>query len=134
MSVIVCSYGEIHLKGANRGFFLRTLMKNIRQVLPTTVKAEVNDTRVVVSDFADAQPIVAQLKKVFGLPGIRVCETVNFQKPEDILSYLSTIKIEGSFKVIINRADKNFPIKSPVFAPQCGDVILKNNPVNDLSS
>ncbi len=128
MSVIVCSYGEIHLKGANRGFFLRTLMKNIRQVLPTTVKAEVNDTRVVVSDFADAQPIVAQLKKVFGLTSIRVCETVNFQKPEDILSYLSTLKIKGTFKVVINRADKNFPIKSPVFAPQCGDVILKNNP------
>ena len=38
MSVIVCSYGEIHLKGANRGYFLRTLMQNIRQVLPQNVK------------------------------------------------------------------------------------------------
>ncbi len=128
MSVIVCSYGEIHLKGANRGYFLRTLMKNIRQSLPETVKTDVNDTRVVVSEFTDAQSIVAQLKKVFGLTSIRVCETVNFQKPEDILNYLSTVKINGTFKVIVNRADKNFPIKSPIFAPQCGDVILKNNP------
>ncbi|MCQ2381851.1 MAG: hypothetical protein MJ054_00950 [Clostridia bacterium] len=42
MSIIVCSYGEIHLKGANRGYFLRTLIKNIRHVLPEGVKAEVN--------------------------------------------------------------------------------------------
>ena len=128
MSVIVCSYGEIHLKGANRGFFLRALMKNIRQVLPKEVKAEVTDTRVVVTEYTDSKPIVAQLKKVFGLTGIRVCEAVNFQSPEDILNYLKTIKINGTFKVVINRADKNFPLKSPVFAPQCGDVILKQNP------
>ncbi|MCQ2382327.1 MAG: tRNA 4-thiouridine(8) synthase ThiI [Clostridia bacterium] len=127
MSVIVCSYGEIHLKGANRGYFLRTLMQNIRQVLPQNVKAEVKDTRVIVTNFTDAQPVVACLKKVFGLTHIRVCESVNYQTPEDILNYLSTVKIMGTFKVEINRADKNFPIKSPVFAPQCGDVILKNN-------
>lgn len=128
MSVIVCSYGEIHLKGSNRGFFLRTLMKNIRQVLPANVKAEFTDTRVLVTDYTDAEPVVAQLKKVFGLTGIRVCESINFQTPDEILAYLNTIKITGTFKVVVNRADKSFPIKSPVFAPQCGDVILKNNP------
>lgn len=127
MSVIVCSYGEIHLKGANRGFFLRTLMKNIRQILPADVKAEVTDTRVLVTDFTDAKSVVSQLKKVFGLTWIRVCESVNFQTPDDILSYLATVKVNGTFKVVVNRADKNFPIKSPIFAPQCGDVILKHN-------
>lgn len=128
MSVIVCSYGEIHLKGSNRGFFLRTLMKNIRQVLPANVKAEFTDTRVLVTDFTDAEPVVAQLKKVFGLTGIRVCESINFHTPDEILAYLNTVKITGTFKVVVNRADKSFPIKSPIFAPQCGDVILKNNP------
>lgn len=127
MSVIVCSYGEIHLKGSNRGFFLRTLMKNIRQALPNNVKTEVTDTRVLVTEYVEAKPIVTQLKKVFGLTSIRVCESVNFNKPEDILSYMATVKVAGTFKVVVNRADKNFPIKSPVFAAQCGDVILKNN-------
>jgi len=127
MSVIVCSYGEIHLKGSNRGFFVRTLMKNIRQVLTSDVKAEVTDTRIVVTNFTDAKPVIAQLKKVFGLTNIRVCQAINFNSPEDILKYLSTIKISGSFKIVINRADKTFTIKSPVFAPQCGDIVLKNN-------
>lgn len=127
MSVIVCSYGEIHLKGANRGFFLRTLIQNIRQVLPMGVKAEVKDTRILVTDFTDASPVVACLKKVFGLTHIRVCESVNYQSPDDILNYLSHLKVNGTFKVVINRADKDFPLKSPVFAPQCGDIILKNN-------
>ena len=127
MSVIVCSYGEIHLKGANRGYFLRTLTQNIRQTLPATVKTEVTDTRVLVTNFTDAKPVVAQLKKVFGLTHIRVCEAVNYQTPDDILKYLAKVKITGTFKVVINRADKNFPLKSPVFTPQCGDVILKHN-------
>lgn len=128
MSVIVCSYGEIHLKGANRGFFIRTLMKNLRQVLPAGTKADVHDTRIIVTDFNNAQQTVSQLKKVFGLTSIRVCKTVNYQTPEDILSYLVTVKVKGTFKIVVNRADKNFPIKSPIFAPQCGDVILRNNP------
>ncbi|MCM1403920.1 MAG: tRNA 4-thiouridine(8) synthase ThiI [Prevotella sp.] len=127
MSVIVCSYGEIHLKGANRGYFLRMLTQNIRQLLPPTVKTEVTDTRVVVSNFTDQKPIVDRLKKVFGLTSIRVCETVNYQTPDNILAYLATVRITGTFKIVINRADKNFPIKSPIFAPQCGDVILKHN-------
>lgn len=128
MSVIVCSYGEIHLKGANRGYFLRTLVKNIRYVLPENVRTEVKDTRVVISDFTDAKPIVASLKKVFGLTTIRVCDAIHYETPDDILQYLAKVKIGGTFKVVINRADKSFPIKSPVFAPQCGDVILRNNP------
>ena len=103
-------------------------MQNIRQVLPQGVKAEINDTRILVTNFIDAKSVVVCLKKVFGLTHIRVCESVNYQTPDDILSYLSKVKIAGSFKVVVNRADKNFPIKSPVFAPQCGDVILQQNP------
>lgn len=127
MSVIVCSYGEIHLKGANRGYFLRTLIQNMRRALPQGVKAEVKDTRILVTNFTDAKPVVACLKKVFGLTHIRVCEAVNYQSPEDILKYLAGVKVFGTFKVIVNRADKSFPVKSPIFAPRCGDVILKNN-------
>ncbi|MCQ2381852.1 MAG: tRNA 4-thiouridine(8) synthase ThiI [Clostridia bacterium] len=59
---------------------------------------------------------------------IRVCESVAYETPDDILNYLKKIKISGTFKVLVNRADKNFPIKSPVFASQCGAIILKNNP------
>lgn len=127
MSVIVCSYGEIHLKGANRGYFLRTLMQNMRQVLPRNVKAEIKDTRILVTGFIDAKPVVACLKKVFGLTHIRVCELVNYQSADDILAYMAQVKVNGTFKVVVNRADKSFPIKSPIFASQCGDVILKHN-------
>ncbi len=127
MSIIVCSYGEIHLKGANRGFFLRTLMQNIRRSLPQNVRAEVKDTRILVTNFTESQPVVAALKKVFGLTHIRVCDSINYTTPTDILNYLTTVKVSGTFKVVVNRADKNFPVKSPIFAPQCGDVILKHN-------
>ena len=127
MNVIVCGYGEIHLKGANRGFFLRKLEKNIKSVLPQGTKVAVNDTRVLVTDYTDEQQTVECLQRVFGLTSIKVCQMVNYTKPEDILKYLKTLKLNGKFKVEINRANKNFPIKSPAFAAQCGDVILKSN-------
>lgn len=128
MNVIVCGYGEIHLKGSNRGFFLRRLEKNIKQVLPAPVKVVVEDARVVVTNYADEGETVARLKKVFGLTSIKVSTQINYQTPADILAYLRTIKLTGTFKVEVNRANKNFAIKSPEFAAQCGDAMLAQNP------
>lgn len=127
MNMIVCGYGEIHLKGSNRGFFVRQLTRNIRQVLPATVKVTVNDTRVLVSDYTDEKNTIAQLKKVFGLTTIKVCQQITYQTPADILTHLKSVKVTGTFKVEINRANKDFPVKSPAFAAQCGDIILQNN-------
>lgn len=127
MKVIVCGYGEIHLKGANRGFFLHRLEKNIKAVLPAGTKVIVTDTRVVVTDYTDEQQTVACLQRVFGLISIKVCQKINYTNPEDILENLRSLKLSGKFKVEINRANKSFPIKSPAFAAQCGDVILQKN-------
>ena len=128
MNVIVCSYGEIHLKGANRGFFVRQLLKNIQQVLPAPAKVAIRDTRIMVTDYTDESLTIARLKKVFGLISIRICQQVNYQSPDDIITYLKNVKLKGSFKVEVNRANKNFPLKSPQFAAMCGDVILHSNP------
>lgn len=127
MNVIVCAYGEIHLKGANRGFFLRKLERNIKGILPQTTKVIVTDTRVLVTDYTDEQQTVERLQRVMGLISIKVCQKVNYTQPKDILAHLKKLKINGKFKVEINRANKNFPIKSPTFAAQCGDLILQNN-------
>lgn len=123
----MCGYGEIHLKGANRGFFLRKLEKNIKRILPAGVKLVVEDARVVVTNYTDETDIVKRLQKVFGLTTIKVCQQINYQTPDDILAYLQTVKLTGDFKIEINRANKNFPIKSPEFAALCGDVILRAN-------
>ena len=78
MSLIVCSYGEIHLKGANRGYFLRTLLQNMRQALGTNAKVELVDTRILVTNFTDARPVVATLKKVFGFIKLNLRNPTNY--------------------------------------------------------
>ncbi len=127
MKVIVGGYGEIHLKGANRGFFLRKLENNIKRVLPASVQIIVEDARVIIKNFQDAEKVVDKLKKVFGLKNIWVSEQIEYSGPEDILKFLENIKIQGDFKIKVNRANKKFPIKSPEFSGICGGVILDKN-------
>jgi thiamine biosynthesis protein ThiI len=128
MKVIIVRYGEIHLKGANRGFFLRRLERNIKDKLDgMAYKLHTADARIVIEDFHDGDLVVKKLQTVFGVTGISIGEQIHYLAPDDILSYLSELKIDGDFKVDVNRADKSFPVRSPDFAPMCGDVILKNN-------
>ncbi|MBR1925324.1 MAG: tRNA 4-thiouridine(8) synthase ThiI [Clostridia bacterium] len=128
--VILCRYGEIHLKGANRGYFEHALLNNIKQVLKDyklTIKRVAG--RYEVSEFGEEQTeeIVQKLKKVFGLHSLSVAS--KFKTCEEaILNICSTIKLsEKTFKVEVRRADKRFPIKSMEMAGLCGEQILNNN-------
>ncbi|MDR1917427.1 MAG: tRNA 4-thiouridine(8) synthase ThiI [Christensenellaceae bacterium] len=130
MNAIICRYGEIHLKGGNRGFFVRALKNNIvRKLKKYGCSVDIEDTRVVIGNFDDnkSDEIVARLQTVFGLTSISVGERISYNTPDDILDYIKKISVSGEFKVEVNRADKSFPIKSPAFAALCGDAILKNN-------
>jgi len=128
--VILCRYGEIHLKGANRGYFEHALLNNIKQVLKeykSSIKRVAG--RYEVSEFEDEQTeeIVQKLKKVFGLHSLSVASKFKTCEQE-ILNICSTIKLsEKTFKVEVRRADKRFPIKSMEMAGLCGEQILKNN-------
>ena len=128
--VILCRYGEIHLKGANRGYFEHALLNNIKQVLK---EYSCNIKRVAgryeVSEFKSEQTeeIVQRLKKVFGLHSLSVASKFKTDEQE-ILSVCSKIKLsEKTFKVEVRRADKRFAIKSMEMAGLCGERILNNN-------
>jgi thiamine biosynthesis protein ThiI len=128
MKVIICRYGEIHLKGGNRGLFMRALKNEIKRKL-VGFSVDMADARITISNFADddINIIVNKLKTVFGLTSISVSEQIPYTTPDDLLSYISKLSVVGNFKVEVNRADKTFPIKSPIFSAQCGDTVCKNN-------
>jgi thiamine biosynthesis protein ThiI len=129
--VIIARYGEIHLKGTNRGFFLRVLERNIKDKLKgIAANVRLEDTRVVITDFdnkKDSGEITDRLQTVFGLTSISFGEQLHYKTPDDILRCLSKYKIDGLFKVEVNRADKSFPVKSPAFAAAAGETLLRNN-------
>jgi len=146
--VIIARYGEVHLKGANRGFFLRLLTNNLVAAVGMHCKVKLENSRYIFTDFKEdmAEFLVTRISKVFGLTSVSVCDVVGHG---DILEYLKAAAhvaprettpslratpSEGrgeqrfTFKVIVNRADKTFPHTSMEFAAMVGSVILNSNP------
>ena len=129
-NVIMIKYGEIYLKGNNRSFFENVLLKNIKYAL-FGIDAKVRQfrTRYVVCDYdiSEEENIIEKLLKVFGIHSISPAKEIETSK-EAIFDFCKDIKIEGTFKVDTNRADKSFEVKSNEMNCMLGELILKNNP------
>ena len=129
--VIILRYGELHLKGKNKGFFERLLINNIKNSV-SEFDCHVNKIsgRYIISDFDDMDEVllVEKLKKVFGLVSLNVAVELETSK-ENIDAFIDTIKIEEkTFRVSVKRADKKFSIASNEYERMLGGIILKNNP------
>lgn len=130
-NTILIRYGELFLKGKNRGFFEKTLISNIKE------KIEHFNCRIVkisgryfVCDYneSDEFQIIETLSKVFGIHSVSPAKMFD-TSIENITNYVSTLDLSqyNTFRVTVKRADKSFPITSSEFAPKMGGVILKNN-------
>ncbi|MCQ2564890.1 MAG: THUMP domain-containing protein, partial [Clostridia bacterium] len=126
-NVILIRFNEIHLKGGNKKYFIKLLYNNIKHALKDfSCKVETIQNRLIVRDYEDEQGIIDALKCVFGVHSIsKAVELPN--DVEAIKDYVNSIKIDGSFKCEVNRAEKSFPIKSIDLAADLGEIILNNN-------
>ena len=125
--VILIRYGEIHLKGRNRGFFESALVKNIKHKLKD-VKCEFTckRARYMVSNYNedDEYEIIEKLKQVFGIHSISVAYYLPTDLDKIVETCISLAKEEGTFKVDTNRADKKFPLTSVQTSQYVGGKIL----------
>ena len=127
--VILIRFSEIHLKGRNKSYFLRLLYDNVKRVLKGfDCKIEKIQNRLLVRDFdiSEEENIISEIKKVFGVFSLSVAVELNSEY-ELIKEHVSKIKIDGSFKVETNRADKSFPIKSNDLNADLGGLLLDLN-------
>ncbi len=135
--MILCKYGEIVLKGLNKGNFENQLLKQIRLRVKacgdftvrrsqSTVYVESNDEN------ADIESALAACKTVFGIVGVtraavvkkdleKICECAKAYLP----AYLASAR---TFKVEAKRADKRFPFASPAICQEVGGAILSALP------
>lgn len=130
--VVLVRYGEIYLKGKNRGMFERVLEKNIRHALSDMVFTfQRISGRYLISGFESREraKILSALAKVPGLHSISHAYSISsdFEKIKEISAKLLS-DIEGTFRVSSNRADKSFPITSMELSRLVGEHILKTNP------
>ena len=131
--VILCKYGEVVLKGANRLTFESSLVKELRRRASPygTFKIYYKQSIVYIEphdDFCDMDGMYEAAKKVFGFVGVTraaVCEKTMESIIETVKSYLPD-KLAGkrTFKVDAKRSDKRFPLKSPEISREIGGVIL----------
>ena len=133
--VILCKFGEVILKGANRQNFESGLVKELRRrASPYGVfKIYFKQSTIYVEpqrDDCDMEGMYAAAKKVFGIVAVNraaVCEKNMESIRECAKAYLPG-KLQGkrTFKVDARRSDKKFPLTSPQISAEIGGVILSS--------
>ena len=131
--VILCKYGEIVLKGANRQNFESVLIKELRRRASKygTFKISCKQSAISVvpqNDECDMDGMYEAARRVFGIVAVNraaVCEKTMESIVETVKAYLPE-KLLGkrTFKVDARRADKKFPLSSPEISRDIGGVIL----------
>ncbi|CCX35891.1 probable tRNA sulfurtransferase [Clostridium sp. CAG:1000] len=129
--IILIKYGELTTKKDNRGFFIKTLRKNILNKL-TDYNIEIKDDyyrMFIYCEESDIDKIISILKSIFGIHEIVICisstdtSTLNIKNISLDIMKNKTFK---TFKVETNRSDKSYPIKSMEINNIIGGHILKN--------
>ncbi|MEE5992396.1 MAG: tRNA uracil 4-sulfurtransferase ThiI [Oscillospiraceae bacterium] len=135
--IILVKYGEMALKGQNKGTFEDILFKNIKYRLKSMGKFNYSRAQSTiyiepVDESIILEEVIDRLKKIFGIATI--CKACSCEKDfSDISSkavdYLrETLEDAKSFKVEAKRADKTFPMKSPEICRELGGILAEQYP------
>ena len=129
--LLMVRYGEIFLKGLNRPYFIRALVRKIRYALRGTgADVHVHDGRILVRGFSDTEECISRVTKVFGVHSV----TPSVEMPKEDFDAICDQAIEmvkdlsGTFKVSARRSDKRYPMNSPAINEEVGYRILNANP------
>lgn len=125
--VIIVRYGEIYLKGNNRGFFERAFAENMEKAL-RGIKHEIrkHSGRYLIEGFDEefTDEIVEKLSKVFGIHTMSIALCVRSDMDEIFAAVRQIAPSEGTFKVETHRADKKFPLNSMQISAAIGGRLL----------
>lgn len=123
MISILCRFGELFLKGGNRGFFLRAMADNVRRAVRDLPEAKILTPhgRILVRVPDELRDdACARLERVFGLVSLSAgaeCEpdlgaiTATAVR-EASMAIERNAELGRSFKVETRRPNKKFPIRS----------------------
>ena len=131
--ILLCKYGELILKGANRGFFEDKLCKELRYRAKKYGNFNISRSQSTImveplDDDADIDGMFDAARKVFGIAAISRCAVAekNMESIAEITRrYIPEfLRDKKTFKVEAKRSDKTFPLDSPAISKEIGGVIL----------
>ncbi len=135
--VLLCKYGELILKGANRSYFETLLLKELKTRMKRAGDFDVCRSQSTIyiepkNDECDLDEALECAKKVFGIVTIaRACvvekniDAIFNAAKEYLPQFLTGVK---TFKADARRSDKSFPMKSPELACEIGAAVLEAMP------
>jgi tRNA sulfurtransferase ThiI len=115
--VILVRFGEIGLKGQNRGYFERLLQTRVAErLVGTGAEVERSGGRLWVRPHGAPEHVVHRLQQVFGIVALSVAERVPLSVPALEEAVLRAVEqapgTPHSFKVDAHRPNKAFPLTS----------------------
>jgi thiamine biosynthesis protein ThiI len=135
--ILLCKYGEIVLKGANRRYFEDMLCKTLRFRAKHFGKFEITRSQSTIviepkDEYADLDGMFETASKVFGIVGISrcaVCEKNMDAIAATVREYVPQFLYgKKTFKVESKRSDKRFPLDSMQISAEMGGVLLSEMP------
>lgn len=135
-NTILIRYGEMSLKGKNKGKFVRKLKANIKAALSeiTTLRMHVERDRMFLytENLEELDRAVEILPSVFGIQSfspIAICEPTLEAIKETCLKVLAKTETAGkTFKVDIKRTNKSFPLDTGELQQELGGHVLRVYP------
>ena len=134
LNAIGLSYGELSLKGKNRGQFEKKLRNKINKVLKGFDYQLFDDLSklYVLINSENLDEITDKLRKVFGIVGLNQSAKVERNDEiikEKVLEFANYAYEQGArtFKIKVNRSNKGFEKKSMDYARELGAHVLINS-------
>ena len=135
--ILLCKYGEIVLKGANRRSFEDMLCREMKKRARAYGNFDIYRAQSTIyiepkDDMADLDGMFSAASKVFGIVAIArcaVCEKNMEAISETVRSYIPAF-LDGkkTFKVEAKRSDKAFALNSMEISREIGGVVLDSCP------
>ena len=132
--IILCKFGEIALKGANRAYFEKLLKVELKKRLRSFGKFKIYSAQSTVyieplEDGCDMDAAYNSAKNTFGVSAVQMA----LEAPKDMDAIIEAIKTDfmpyiadaKTFKVEAKRSDKKFPLESPEICKLAGGAILE---------
>jgi len=134
---VLMKYGEIVLKGLNRGIFEANLLTNVKRRLHKSGFGKFDircaQSTMFITPLEDVQieELTEVLRKIFGFTAMCVAARTEKEMPaiyEVCLAFDDQIMGASSFKVEAKRADKKFSLNSMEIMYELGGYILEKYP------
>lgn len=133
--LVLVRYGELALKGKNRGFFERKLASNIRSACEgiSKLKIEMRRGRIMVWPERRPERVAMRLQDVMGIQSVSLARGVPLDPVQIAEAGLSAVKTaleeqpigkELSFRVATRRGNKSFPMTSSELDRYVADRVL----------